>query len=193
MPKLNSVEIFPVPYYMDAKITSSVCPHPPVELCVNYWFSKTRAGVCAQGKYILCHKERMSCNCRSKVHFFSPVVQLLLSTLHFPNVFLNRVGSSLQYPETGIFPWTSLDFAASLTLARQAWASVNSPADSRVRNGAGGKAAELKTGTSHPDPRYRPQTFPVAIEYTMQKKRFFAFFILHLKTVTTCQTNSSFL
>lgn len=74
MPMLNSVEIFPIPSYVDAKITSSVCPHPPVEMCVNCWFSKTRAGVCAQGRYRLCHKERMSCDCCSKVHFFSPVV-----------------------------------------------------------------------------------------------------------------------
>lgn len=86
---------------------------------------EAQAGVCVcTAGSALCHTQRMSCDCGVKVHSSSPALQLLLSTLHFPNVSLSRAGSSLRYPEPSGFPWILLGFAGSWSLSAQAGSGV---------------------------------------------------------------------
>lgn len=98
----------------------------------------------------------------------SHAVQLLLSTPDFPNVFLNRVGSSLQYPETSRFPWILLGFAGSLSLAVQAWSGIT-----QLIHG-GGMELGLAVGKVedwHLPPWPERQTLNLFTCQTMQKKK----------------------
>lgn len=71
--------------------------------------------VCTGGSAVLCHGQRMSCDYCIKVHFFSHAEWLLSSTLDFPNVFLNRVGSWLKISQ---FLWILWGLSCSRGLVR---------------------------------------------------------------------------